>query len=257
VRTRSRHLTTTDYVIIYATTFASGFLNASVGGGGLLQIPTLLLVLPNTPLPALLGTAKLAGVPGLGGALYTYRRRVRELWPLIVRASAAEIPTSVLGARVATVLSPSLARPIVLVMLTLMSLHVLLRRRFGEETEGRVPRLTGAAPWIIGAVIGFYEGFFGAGSGTVLIVLFGAFCGLDLAGASIASAAVTFAGAGAALVYFTAVGSVLLPLGLSMIVFNVVGAQVGARFITLRGNTVIRRALGVVLLALIARLLFD
>jgi uncharacterized membrane protein YfcA len=250
-------VTTADYVLIYGTTFLSGFLNASVGGGGLLQIPILMLVLPAVPLPTLLGTAKLAGVPGLGSALFTYRRRLPELWPLVVRASVTSIPASVLGARVATVLSPSLARPIILVLLTLMALHVLVRPRFGEQTPGRIPRLAGATPLIVGAIIGLYEGFFGAGSGTILIVAFVTLCGLDLTGGSIASAAVTFAGAGAALVYFAAVGSVLLPLGLAMIVFNIAGAQLGARFITLRGNAIIRRALGVVLLVLIVRLLVD
>lgn len=245
------------HAVIYAATFVAGFLNATTGGGGLLQVPTLMLVLPGTPLPAILGTAKLAGVPGIAAALTQYRSRLPALWPLIARAGAAEIPFAVLGARVATVLNPALARPLVLVILTAMTLQVMLQPGFGEQLPDKPLRLTGWTPWLIGAVVGFYEGFFGAGSSTVLIIVFVSWCGLDLVGASVASAAVTFAGAAAALVYFAATGSVLVPLAFYMIIFNIAGAVAGARLITLRGNTAIRRLLGIVLLGLIAKLVWD
>lgn len=246
-----------DTLTIFVVTFLAGLLNATVGGGGLLQVPTLMLLVPSATLPQVLGTAKLAGVPGLGVVVGQYSRTLRPAWPLILRVASAEIPFAVAGARVAVLLDPALARPIVLVLLTAMALHVLLQPRFGEHAPERRQRLTGWLPWAIGAVIGFYEGFFGAGSGTILIILFVSWCGLDLVAASVASAAVTFAGAAAALIYFLIDGAVLLPLGLYMIGFNLLGGLVGARLITMKGNAVIRRMLGIVLLALIAKLAFD
>ena len=245
------------HLIIYAATFVAGFLNATTGGGGLLQVPTLMLVLPGTPLPAILGTAKLAGVPGIAAALTQYRSRLPAIWPLVMRAGAAEIPFSVLGARVATVLNPALARPMVLVILAAMSLQVLLTPNVGEHLTPRPVRLTGPTPWLVGALVGFYEGFFGAGSSTILIMVFVSWCGLDLMAASMASAAVTFAGAGAALITFALAGSVLIPLAFYMIIFNIAGAVLGARLITLRGNAAIRRLLGLVLLGLIVKLVWD
>ena len=245
------------YLLIFGATFAAGFLNATVGGGGLLQVPVLMLAFPAAPLPAILGTAKMAGVPGLGAAVTQYVRKLQLAWPLIIRVSLAEIPFAILGARVAVVLDPALARPIVLFMLIAMTLHTIFQPRFGEHASGRPLRLTGPVPWIIGIVVGFYEGFFGSGSGVVLIVVFVSVCGLDLVGASIASATVTLVGAFAALLTFLIAGSVILPLALYMALFNIAGSLVGARVVTLRGNVVLKRLLGITMLAIIVKLLWD
>ncbi len=250
-------MSATDQSLLYVTTFLAGLLNATVGGGGLLQIPMLMLVLPATPIAALIGTAKVAGWPGLAGASTTFARRLKPAWPLIIRAGLAEIPFAVLGASIATRLDPAYARPIILALLAAMSAHVLLTPRFGEGRSGRAPRLTGPLPWVMGAGIGLYEGFLGSGSGTILIVLFVTINGLDLVGASVASAMVTMAGVSAAVVTFLATGSVLLGLALRMAVFNTVGALLGARLVTLKGNTLLRRMLGIVLILLIAKLTWD
>ena len=252
-----RRVTLADDVLLYATTFAAGLLNATVGGGGLLQIPMLMLLFPGTPLAVLIGTAKLAGFPGLTGASITFTRRLKPAWPLILRAALAEIPFAVLGASIATMLDPRYARPIILALLAAMSVHVLASRGFGQSRPDRPQRLTGPLPWIMGAALGLYEGFLGSGSGTILIVLFVTVLGLDLVGASVASAMVTLAGVAAAVVTFLAAGSVLFVVALKMAVFNTAGSLVGARLVTLKGNTLLRRMLGLVLLALIVKLTWD
>jgi uncharacterized membrane protein YfcA len=244
-------------VLLYVTTFISGFLNATVGGGGMLQIPMMMLALPATPLAMLIGTSKLAGLPGLTGAGIHFTRKLKPEWPLILRAGLAEIPFAILGASVATRLNPAYARPIILAMLAAMTAHVWLQPRFGEAQAGKPKKLTGPVPWVSGALVGLYEGFLGSGSGSILIVLFVTVCGLDLVGASVASAMVTLAGVAAAVVTFLARKSVLIPLALHMAAFNVVGSLLGARVVTLRGNAVLRRMLGIVLLLLIAKLGWD
>lgn len=248
---------TPDAVLLYATTFVAGLLNATVGSGGLLQVPMLMLLLPNEHLATLLGTAKLAGLPGLGAGTATFARRLKPAWPLIIRAGLAEMPLAVLGAHTATRLSPALARPMALAIIVAMSAFVLLQPDFGQSSAPRAQRLDGWTPWAIGAVIGFYEGFFGSGSGTILIVLFVGVNGLDLVGASVASAFVTMAGVLAAVVTYTAAGSVLVPLALRMAVFNVAGALIGAHFITLRGSRGLRRLLIAMLVLLVGKLAWD
>lgn len=253
----SPDLSVNDHVLLYVTTLITGFLNATVGGGGLLQIPMLMLVLPQTPLPALIGTAKVAGFPGLVGAVITFARKLKPAWPLILRASATAVPCAVLGASLATRLDPAWARPIILTVLTLMAAQVLLHRGFGERAPGPPRWLTGPMPWIAGALIGLYEGFLGSGSGTILIVLFVTMNGLDMVGASVASAMITCAGVAAAVVTFAAARSVVMPLAVQMAAFNIVGSLLGARVVTFKGNVVLRRMLGVVLLLLIARIAWD
>ena len=243
--------------LLYVTTFIAGFLNATVGGGGLLQIPMLMLVLPATPLAHLVGTAKVAGFPGLGGAAITFTRQLKPAWPLIIRAGLAEMPFAVLGASVATRLNPAYARPIILTLLAAMAAHVLLHPGFGQVPNERPRSMTGPLPWLVGAAIGFYEGFLGSGSGSILIVIFVMVFGLDLVGAAVASAMVTLAGVAAAVVTFVAADSVLMSLALRMAVFNIAGALLGARLVTLKGNALLRRLLGFALLLLIARLSWE
>lgn len=246
-----------DQLILFSATFLAGLLNATVGGGGLLQVPVMLLLFPNVGIPTILGTTKLAGLPGLIGASATFARRLKPAWPLIIRAGIAEVPFAILGARIATWLNPALARPIILVMLVAMSAYVLFQPRFGQDGVQRELRLTGLLPWVIGATIGLYEGFLGSGSGSILIVLFVLVNGLDLVGASVASTMVTLAGVIAAVVTFVSAGHVMLALALKMAAFNVVGALLGARLVMLKDNTLLKRMLGVMLLILLAKLGYD
>jgi uncharacterized membrane protein YfcA len=243
--------------VLYATTFVAGLLNATVGGGGLLQVPVLMLLLPGESLATLLGTAKLAGLPGLAGACATFARRLEPIWPLILRAGIAEIPFSILGARIATRLDAAVARPVLILMLAAMSAHVLLRPRFGQAVAGRAPTFRGPLPWVIGAGVGLYEGFLGSGSGSILIVLFVVMNGLDLVDASVASAMVTLAGVVAALATFLADGAVLPGLAVKMAAFNLIGSLIGARLVMLRENRLLKRMLGAMLIALLARLAWD
>ncbi len=246
-----------DALLLYATTFVAGLLNATVGSGGLLQVPMLMLVLPSEHLATILGTAKLAGLPGLAAGTATFARRLKPAWPLIIRAGLAEVPFSIAGAHLATRLDPAFARPMALTIIVAMSAFVLFQPDFGEARAPRVRRLDGWTPWAIGSVIGFYEGFFGSGSGTILIVLFVVVSGLDLTAAAVASAFVTLAGVLAAVVTYFAAGSMLIPLGLRMAVFNVAGALIGAHFITLKGSRGLRRLLTAMLVLLIAKLAWD
>ena len=246
-----------DEILLYVTTFVAGLLNATVGSGGLLQVPMLMLVLPSEHLATILGTAKLAGLPGLGAGTATFARRLKPAWPLIIRAGLAEIPFAIVGAHLATRLNPAFARPMALAIIVAMSAFVLFQPDFGETAAPRTQRLRGWTPWAIGAVIGLYEGFFGSGSGTILIVLFVWVNGLDLVGASVASAFVTMAGVFAAAVTYLAADAVLVPLALRMAVFNVAGALIGAHFITLKGSRGLRRLLIAVLVLLITKLAWD
>lgn len=245
-----------DYILLFATTFAAGFLNATVGGGGLVQVPVLMLVLPHIPIATIIGTAKLAGVPGLVGAVGTYMRRFQPAWPRIRQVSYTAVPSAIAGAAVATRLDPAWARPIILVLLVAMTAHVLLQSRFGEAATAPSRHGTTLALGV-GAAFGFYEGFFGAGSSSILLVFFVVFLGLDMVGAAIASAIVTLIGAGVALVYFLAAGRALIPLGVAMAGFNIAGALAGTRFVSLKGNVLLRRMLAVVLVLLVAKLAWD
>jgi uncharacterized membrane protein YfcA len=238
--------------------FCAGGLDAVVGGGGLLQLPALLLVLPHTAVVQLLGTNKLASVVGTGSAAATYSRRVDVHAPTAVRMAVAAFVGSGFGAFLATVAGSRVLRPVVLVALLGVWLYTLRRPGLGEVEALRLtPRRQAGVAVIGGALIGLYDGFVGPGTGSFLVFLLVGAVGLSFLHASATAKAVNTMTNLAALLLFGLFGHVLWRLGLGMALCNLAGSQLGARLAIRRGSAWVRRVFLVVVAALIVRLAFD
>jgi hypothetical protein len=253
-----RRLSASDIALLCLAAFAAGGLDAIVGGGGLLQLPALLLVLPHAPVVTLLGTIKLAAVVGTGSAAATYSRRVDMHAPTAVRMAVAAFLGSGIGAFLATVAGSSVLRPVVLVALVGVWLYTLRRPGLGGEDAPRLtPRRQAGVAVTGGALIGMYDGFVGPGTGSFLVFLLVGAVGLSFLHASATAKAVNTMTNLAALLLFGLSGHVLWRLGLAMAVCNLAGAQLGARLAIRRGSAWVRRAFLVVVAALIVRLAID
>jgi uncharacterized membrane protein YfcA len=253
-----RRVSTADVVLLCLAAFAAGGLDAVVGGGGLLQLPALLLVLPHQPVVALLGTNKLAAVVGTGSAAATYSRRVDMHAPTAVRMAIAAFLGSGLGAFLATVVGSRVLRPVVLLALICVWLYTLRRPGLGEVEALRLaPRRQAGVAMAGGALIGLYDGFVGPGTGSFLVFLLVGAVGLSFLHASATAKAVNTMTNLAALLLFGLAGHVLWKLGAAMAVCNLAGAQLGARLAIRRGSAWVRRVFLVVVGALIVRLAFD
>lgn len=238
--------------------FAAGTLDAVVGGGGLIQLPALLLVLPGTPVVTLLGTNKLAAVAGTGSAAVTYARRVRLDRARAARMAAAAFTGSLLGALAATRAGSDLLRPAVLVALAAVWLYTLRRPGLGEVEALRFTAGHRTAVAVTGGfAIGAYDGFVGPGTGSFLIFLLVGGVGLSFLHASATAKAVNTATNVAALILFGLAGHVLWLLGALMAASNLAGAQLGARLAIRRGSAWVRRVFLLVVAALILRLAYD
>jgi uncharacterized membrane protein YfcA len=253
-----RRLSSSDIVLLCLSAFAAGGLDAVVGGGGLLQLPALLLVLPHTPVVTLLGTNKLASVTGTASAAATYSRRVDMHAPTAVRMALAAFVGSGVGALLATTVGSQVLRPVVLVALIGVWVYTLRRPGLGETealrlTPGRQAGVAVAG----GALIGLYDGFVGPGTGSFLVFLLVGAVGMSFLHASATAKAVNTMTNLAALLLFAVTGHVLWRLGLAMTVCNLAGAQVGARLAIRRGSAWVRRVFLVVVAALIVRLALD
>ncbi len=247
-----------EWLILPAGAFLAGLIDAVVGGGGLIQVPLLLAVMPNVSIPILFGTNKLSSIAGTGSSAWQYSRRIPIPWELAIPASAAALLGAASGAAVVSFLPATAAKPLVLLMLILVGGYTFLKRDFGNEHREPLVQ-TRRKLWasVLGISLGFYDGFFGPGTGSFLIFGFVRLFGMDMLHASASSKFVNLATNLAALIYFFFNEGVMWKIGLVMAVANIFGAQVGTRLAVKHGNRFIRILLLAVVTVLIVKLGWD
>ncbi|MES2933001.1 MAG: TSUP family transporter [Pseudomonadota bacterium] len=236
----------------------AGLVDAVVGGGGLIQIPALFAILPNTAAATLLGTNKLGGVFGTAAAAINYSRRVSLRWRAALPAALAAFALAFCGAYTVTKIPPDFMRKMLPFILLLVAVYTFKRKDFGALHaplyDGRKEQLLAA---VVGACIGFYDGFFGPGTGSFLVFLFVRFFGFDFLSASAVSKVVNVACNLSALLWFGVSGHLLWQLGLLMAVCNVVGSLVGSRLAMRYGSSFVRQLFLWVVSALILKTGYD
>jgi uncharacterized protein len=248
----------TDILILSGFAFLAGLVDSVVGGGGLIQLPALLIVFPHTAIASLFGTNKLASIAGTSIAVVQYSRQVTIPWKTVLPGAIAAGTFSFLGAHCVQFLSPSLLRPIILVLLVVVGVYTFFRKDFGSLHQPKLNGIRSAITAIAaGAILGFYDGFFGPGTGSFLIFAFIGVLGFDFLTASASSKVLNWCTNFAALVAFASAGQVLYALALPMAGCNIVGSFVGTRLAVLKGNSFIRILFLVVISALIAKLIYD
>lgn len=229
-----------------------------VGGGGLIQIPTLFTTYPNTPPATLFGTNKLASVFGTANAAWRYSRRIALPWRMVLPAAAAAFGFSYLGAAAVSWFPPMAIRPLVLLLLIFATIYTLKRKDFGQSHQ---PIAHGsralAYAALLGGGIGFYDGFFGPGTGSFLIFLFVRIFGFDFLHASAAAKFVNVATNLAALACFIPGGQWLPLIALMMALANVLGSMLGSRLALRHGSALVRRVFLLVASLLIVRFAWD
>lgn len=243
--------------LLILAAFAAGWIDAVVGGGGLLQLPALLLVPGMTPVHAL-ATNKLASIFGTAVSSATFYRKVRPSLRSTLPMAAVALAGSFGGASVAAFLPAELFKPIIVVALIVVALITLFKPQLGVAARVRyrgVQHLVVAA--LIGAVIGFYDGVLGPGTGTFLIFALVGLLGFNFLQASAQAKIVNFATNLGALLFFIPLGAVLWPLGLVMGAANVIGSFIGSRMAIARGVKFIRVVFLIVVTVLIVKLGLD
>lgn len=245
----------TVVLLLVAAGLAAGFVDAVVGGGGLVQLPALLLGLPGASPVQVLATNKLAAICGTATSATTYVRRVRPDPRTFVPLMVAAFAGSAGGAVVASGLSKEVFTPVVLAALVVVGGYVLLRPDLGAVTELRFAgRHHTAAAVGVGLVVGFYDGVLGPGTGSFLVIGLVALLGYDFLQASAKAKIANVATNLAALAVFVPQGAVLWSLGLLMGAANLVGGYLGARTAIGRGSRFVRAFFLVVVGAFVVRL---
>ena len=247
-----------DFFLVSLASLLAGFIDSIVGGGGLVLVPALFAIYPTTPPATLFGINKSASIWGTGIATWQYQRRVSLRWPTVLPAAAAGFTGAFAGAWAVTQISPEFLRRLLPLILIGVLIYTLARKELGRH---HAPRFSGlhetAAISLIGLSIGFYDGFFGPGTGSFLIFLFVRFFGFDFLHASAASKVVNVATNLAALAFFVPHGHVLPLLAVLMAGCNVLGSFIGAHLALRHGSGFVRKAFLCVVGVFILKFAYD
>jgi uncharacterized protein len=242
-------------VLLGLAGLSAGYVDAVVGGGGLIQLPALLLGLPSAAPVTVLATNKLSSICGTTVSSTTYYRRVRPdprtFGPLMLCAFVG----SLIGAVIASHISAAAFDPIVLVVLIVVGGYVLFRPALGETTALRYAgHRHVAAAMATGLVIGCYDGALGPGTGSFFVITLVALLGYSFLEASAKARLANWATNLAALCVFIPQGAVLWKVGLVMGGCNLVGGYLGARTAVSRGTRFVRIFFIVVVSGFIVRI---
>ncbi|GAA1804938.1 MULTISPECIES: TSUP family transporter [Brevibacterium] len=237
----------------------AGWIDAVVGGGGLIQLPALLLVPGMTPVQAV-ATNKVGSIAGTTASAVTYLRRVTPDRSATIPAAATAFLGAVLGAKLATLVPAELFTPIILAALIAVGIFTLLNPSLGTDARLRFEESSKrhhAVSWLIGLVIGIYDGVLGPGTGSFLVIAFVSIIGFSFLQASATAKIVNWATNFGALVYFVPDGQVVWLLGLVVAAGNVTGGIIGARTAIAKGSGFVRIVFIVVVSAMVLKLGYD
>ena len=247
-----------EYVALSLAALLAGFIDSVAGGGGMIQVPALFAALPAQSPATIFGTNKVSSILGTSNAAWRYARRLAIPWRTTLITAAAAFVFSFFGAMAVSGLAREVVRPMVLVLMVVVVVYTLVKPDFGRLA--RAPVAAASGPWLapaIGAMLGFYDGFFGPGAGSFMIFAFIGLFGMDFLAASAAAKIVNLATNAAALCFFVPNGNVLWSLGLSMAIFNIAGALIGTRLALRHDSELVRWVFLLVSVALIGKFGYD
>ena len=247
-----------ELLIVTLASLLAGFVDSIVGGGGLILLPALFAVFPTTQPATLFGINKGASVWGTAVATVQYARRVDLRWAVLLPAAGVGFAGSLAGAWLVTLVDGSFLRKGLPFILLAVLAYTLVKKELGRT---HAPRFSGAkealAACSIGLGLGFYDGFFGPGTGSFFVFLFVRWMGYDFLNASASAKLLNTATNLAALGLFAYKGHVWWHFALTMAVANVIGSVLGTRLALKHGSGFVRIVFIVVVSALILKTGFD
>lgn len=227
-----------QYLIVCPLVFVAGLVDSIAGGGGLIALPAYLIA--GVPAHMALGTNKMSSAMGtvVSTARFARNGYLRGKMLMAACSAAAALIGSALGAHLALMVSEEIIKHMMIVVLPIVAFYVLRNKDMGEnEKTGTIPQVKVFAICIAAAFfIGGYDGFYGPGTGTFLILILTGAARLDTRSASAQTKVINLSSNIAALVTFIATGNVFYPLGLTAGVCSIAGHYIGAGMVAHNGK---------------------
>lgn len=245
-------------ILLCFAAFVAGFVDAIVGGGGLIQTPAALVLLRSYPAVIAISCTKIPSFSGTLFAAIQFLKKVKVNYTLTVVMCVIAFFSSFAGSELLTVVSNEFMKPVLLVILVAVAIYTYTKKDFGQhEAKDHPPKKELWLAIAISLLIGFYDGFIGPGAGSFLIMAFISLLGYDFLHASAQAKLVNLATNLGSIVLFTIKGKIIWGVALPMAACNAVGGMLGARMAITKGNKFIRIFFLVVIVATLARFAWE
>lgn len=245
-------------VILCIASFFAGFVDAIVGGGGLIQTPIAMIMLPHLSVATVVGTLKVPAFSGTSFAAYQYLKKVTMNWSLLLIMAVVSFIFAYLGSNLLTVVSSDFMKPLLFVVLIAIAIYTFKKKDFGANKIKDLSknRLILYAI-IISMTIGFYDGFIGPGTGSFLVLAFVSILGFDFLHASANAKMVNLATNFGSICLFILKGKVIWAIAIPMAVCNALGGFLGSKLAIKKGNAFIRIFFLIVVIIALIRFGYD
>lgn len=253
----------TDYGVItilslISLSFVGGLIDAVVGGGGLIQIPALLIAFPSTPLPTIFGTNKISALAGTSISAVQYAKRIQINYKLLLAISICAGLSSFIGAKIVSYINVNTLKPFILIVLIVIAIYTFLKKNLGAVQTKKLSfekqLIYGS---LIGIIVGFYDGFFGPGTGSFFVLGFVLIIGFEFVQASAYAKIINCMTNISALIVFIKQGNYLLEIAIIMSLCNMTGNLIGTKIALKKGNAFVRTIFLVIVTLMILRYSYD
>lgn len=245
-------------LILCLAAFFAGFVDAIVGGGGLIQTPVALIVLPHYAVSTIIGSLKIPAFSGTSFAAYQYLKEVKLNWKLLSVMAMVAFGAAFLGSNLLTSVGNEFMKPLLLVVLIGLAVYTFSKKDFGQhKAKPMSPQRQVFLAVAMSLCIGFYDGFIGPGTGSFLVFGFVIVLGFDFLHASANAKMVNLATNFGSICLFVLKGKIIWAIAIPMAACNALGGWVGAKLAIRKGNGFIRVFFLIVVVGTLIRFGYD
>lgn len=245
-------------LLLCSIAFCAGFVDSIVGGGGLIQTPLSIVLLPQFGIAPIIGTLKIPAFFGTGLATLQYLKKIKIDWKFFAILATVAFVSAFLGSQLLTVVSNEFMKPILLVILILLAIYTIIKKDFGQAKSKEVPyRRVLINGCLVSMIVGFYDGFIGPATGTFFILGFVTILGFDFLKANANAKLINLATNAGSICLFLLKGQIIWAVALPMAICNALGGFIGAKLAISKGNKFIRYFFIFVILLSISRFAYE
>lgn len=245
-------------ILLCIAAFLAGFVDAVVGGGGLIQTPVALVLLPNLAVASVIGSLKIPSFSGTALAARQYLKKVDMNWRLLIIMAIVAFASAFMGSNLLTKVDNDFMKPLLLVVLSVIAVYTFIKKDFGiHQAKEHSPKKQLLLAVVISVIIGFYDGFIGPGTGSFFVLAFVSLLGFDFLHASANAKMVNLATNFGSICLFMLKGKIIWAVAIPMAICNAVGGWMGARLAIKKGNGFIRVFFLIVVIGTLIRFGYD
>ena len=244
-------------ILLCFIAFVAGFVDAIVGGGGLIQTPAGLILMPNESVARVIGSLKIPSFTGTFFAAREYLQKVKIPLKRILLFTSIAFAASFTGSYCLTIVSNYYMKPIIFFVLVIIAIYTFTKKSLGQSNTNNALVFSTSKVALLCLALGFYDGFIGPGAGSLLVLAFISFLGFDFLQANAHAKVVNLATNLGSIVLFIIKGSIMWSIAIPMAICNAVGGILGSKMAIQKGNQFIRTVFLIVIIATLCRLGYD